>query len=391
MNSFTTMRRRYPLVAATMISALAVAACGSSADATGAGEVDSEALALAQSSVDAARAGTEFTDPPAAGPAPKPGVNVWMINIGLASPGSELWGEGAREAGETLGWNVTVYDGKYEPFRWIEGIQQAVAADADGIVLAAVDCASVKAPLEQAKAAGIAIVGISAADCSDIDEGAPRVFDGDVQYVTGGLKETSKSLGATQADWVTATTDGTGKIIHVTYNESPQNNWQVAGFNEELAAVCPGCEVVKEVDIVTTDLYGSALREKLEQALLQNPDADAIVVPFDDVMTGSGGSAAINAAGRRDINVVATGGSSGAAFQEIREGTGTDALVALSFQWEAWAAMDGLNRILNGEQVANSGLATQLVDEGNAEGIEDYYQPPIDFRAGYRKAWGRGE
>ena len=52
---------------------------------------------------------------------------------------------------------------------------------------------------------------------------------------------------------------------------------------------CPGCEVV-EVEITISD-YGPPLQQKMEQALLQHPDIDAVLVdaavvsPIDDIVT----------------------------------------------------------------------------------------------------------
>src|SRR5207244_3512101 len=73
---------------------------------------------------------------------------------------------------------------------WVDGIRQAIAAKADGIILWAVDCAPVKAPLQDAKKAGIPVVGWEAIDCDQtIDKagqvkasGQPGLFSATITY-----------------------------------------------------------------------------------------------------------------------------------------------------------------------------------------------------------------
>ncbi|MGQ4619405.1 substrate-binding domain-containing protein [Nocardia sp. R7R-8] len=381
------------LAVAAVLSMLVLSGCsqaGSSNLKASESEVNA-GLDQAKANLENLISGANSTPPGAGGPAPVVGKNVWMINIGVQSAGSSRWARGFSEAAELMGWHTTVYDGEYTASKWVEGLQQAAAAGADGIVLAAIDCASVKAPLEQAKKAGIKVVGLSSADCNEVDQGAASLFDGTVQYAVGGLKDFSESLGAAQADWITVATGGEGKIINMTYSESVQNNWQDQGFTAELTKVCPNCEIVKGIDIVTTDLYGTAVREKLEQAFLTRPNANGLVVPFDDVMTTSGGSGAIPASAKNTVKVVATGGASAAAFEQVRSGKGLDAIAGSSFEWESWAAVDSMNRLFAGQPVVSSGQGTLLIEKGhNDESTTGSYNSPIDFRAVYRKAWGRG-
>ncbi|MGQ4599408.1 substrate-binding domain-containing protein [Nocardia sp. R6R-6] len=372
------------------VAMLSVAACGNSDmgnQASAAAGDSSSGLATAEANVKALYGGDTFKQPPATAPRPQPGKKIWVISPGQGSYGGAVWTAEAKEAGKVMGWDVTVYDGQFQTAKWLEGVQQAAAAHADGIILFTEDCPTIKAGLQQAKAAGIKVVGASAADCSDYDPSQPALMDGAVEYSMGGMKEYSEALGKAQADAVTVHTQGKGKIINITYDESLQNKWQNGGFTGELKAVCPGCSIVQTVNIVSADLVGTALRQKIEQALLRHPDATALVAPFDDVMTTSGGAAAVKSSGRSgQIYAISTVGYPDA-ITSIREDTGLDATVGTAVAWDSWALMDNLNRLFNGQPIVNSGSGIQLVERGHGDGSTSGFVPPVDFRAAYTKAW----
>ena len=84
------------------------------------------------------------------------------------------------------------------------------------------------------------------------------------------------------ADYVLANTDDDAKIVFVTeYDLSSPKIASEAGLDQ--LKQCPGCEVV-EVEITIAD-YGPGLQQKMEQALLQHPDTDAVLVGSDAVLS----------------------------------------------------------------------------------------------------------
>ena len=119
-------------------------------------------------------------------------------------------------------------------------------------------------------------IGISASECEK------PLFDHIIEYndmpsVYGDLAGTFPNNQAVYqralADYVLANTDDDAKIVFVTeYDLSSPKIASEAGLDQ--LKQCPDCEVV-EVEITIAD-YGPGLQQKMEQALLQHPDTDAV-------------------------------------------------------------------------------------------------------------------
>lgn len=380
------------LVTAT---AMTMAACGDDKESTSSdtggsttavADGGSSGLELAQSNLDAMFTGGYFSEPPAESPDPQTGKDVWVVTFGANCESCQTWIKNIQEAGKLMQWKTRVYDGKFTPARYVDGVRQAIAAKADGIILVAVDCAAVKAPLEEARAAGIKISAIESADCNDQDPSAEPLFDATVIYNVGdkpgSFTDFQRSLGASQADLLAVNTKGKGKIIGFKNTDAFVSVLEWDGMIAELEKVCPDCEIVDQVDFIIADLAGR-LRQKVEQSILRNPDAEAMVLPFGDALIG-GPSEGIAATGR-DLLVVASAQTASA--MELVQAGKLDAGYALATDWEAWAGVDGLNRLFAGEKAEPSGIGLAMVDKDHNV-REGGYKAPVDFAAAYKKAWG---
>ena len=147
-----------------VLAALALTACGGGEDGGAAEQASSGDVARSERQLQALYEGTY--EEPSGGPVtPPPGKKVWVISTGQTIETAVNAAAAMEAAGQTLGWEVSVFDGKFDSARQISGIEQALADGADGIVLLYVDCAPVKAGLQQARAAGVAVVGIESKDC----------------------------------------------------------------------------------------------------------------------------------------------------------------------------------------------------------------------------------
>jgi ribose transport system substrate-binding protein len=372
--------------------ALFVAACGddddsggtSTADAAGEQAGGDDGVAAAKQTLAALYTGETFKEPPQDSPKPEAGKNVWVIPFGLEAPEGADWSKAAKRAGEVMGWDVTSFDGKFSPDEYLQGIRQAIADKADAIALYVIDCAPVRAGLQQAREAGIKIVAAQGADCDQTKEGSEPLFDGSVDYTQGDFEEWGRALGAAQADWIIAKTDGKAKAIELWETDTFITNAMHEGYVAEMGT-CSGCEIVGTVEFLATD-FGPKLQEKAEQALLKQPDANAVAVPYDGVMT-AGVAPAIKSSGRSDQLFVIAGVGLEANIELIRSGGGQDAGYGVSVRWEGYAAMDAVNRLLNGEEPANSGNGIGMFDAENGLPDSGQWEPPIDFAAGYEKAW----
>ena len=126
------------------------------------------APAFADAVADAKAAVAKYAGPqttwegPTKGPKPDPGKKIVFLSGDEQNDISHLYGVYIKEAGQKLGWDVTVIDGKGSPTSWLAGMNQAIALKPDGIAMFA-DAASLQDPIKAGVAQGIKFVGLHAA------------------------------------------------------------------------------------------------------------------------------------------------------------------------------------------------------------------------------------
>jgi ribose transport system substrate-binding protein len=386
-------RLRTAAVMLALVPAMTAIGCGSSSSggsdtpaASGAtSSTNGEYIAQVKAQVAKYDKGT-YTGPPKTAPKAEPGKNVWLVSAGQAATVASMAIGGANDAAKALGWKPTVYDGKFDPSVWSNGIRQAIADKADGIILYLIDCNLVKGALKQAKDAGVAVVGIESLDCNETNPGEEPLLSGMPEYVEGTYGKWIKEFGRVQALWAIAATGGKAEVLFSKTDEVKGFTLIREGAEEELKK-CAGCKAdyyaFRQADL------GPQLRQKTEQALLKNPKSNVMILPFDSMVT-SGVSAAISSAGRRDMKVVGAEGEA-ANIDMIREGkVGMDAGVGIPTRYEGFAGIDVMLRLFAGEKPVSSGMGLQLFDKDNNLPASGTYQAPMDFETEYKKAWGVG-
>lgn len=355
----------------------------------GAGDGEEEDfLAAAQERMDRWYEGTH-RDMPEESPPPMEGTNLWILSCGQAAEGCAVPSNAAEEAAEAIGWDVTVFDGKLNPAEYSNGVNQAVAAGADAIVLNVVDCQYAAQALRDARAAGVKIYGLHSLDCDDPAVRGEATFDAELYYGEEfpNYRELVIAFGGTKADWIIVKTEGQAKTIQFNQDELLVVKYIGDGFEETMKS-CTTCEIVQSVEFVLADL-GPPLQQKAQQALLQQPDANSIMVPYDSAMT-LGISSAIEESGRKDDLWVMGGEGFVSNIQNARDNKGQDAGTGYGFEWEGWAVVDGVNRLLHGEEQVDCGCGFAVWDQEHnfpeEEGVA--FQVPVDFRSHYRAIWG---
>lgn len=320
---------------------------------------------------------------------PKKGQKVWIISPGMIGESSSIPVKAAKEAGEAAGWKMHIFDGKLDPSSFSAGIRQAIAAKADGIIVDGIDCAAIKQALQEAKAANVKTVGFFNYDCDDPNlGGGERMFDGMVNFGSqlGDYATLTRNFGAVKADWIIHKTGGKAKLIQFKEDEFLVLKYIREGFEAEFAK-CKSCEIVETVDFTLAD-YGPKLQQKAQAALLKNPEANAVHVPYDTPMH-FGVSSALTESGRNDQLAVIAGEGFPSNIQLIRDNKGQDAANAFPSEWTGWAAVDALNSVFHGQAPRDGGMGLKLVDrEHNLPPEGKGYVPSVDFRSAYKKAWG---
>lgn len=380
------------LAIAAMVSL--VAACGESTSGD-VGTTAPDVVAEAQAALAKNREGTDRALP-ASAPKPQAGKNVWVISCTQAAEGCSQPATGAKEAGESIGWKMTVFDGKGSPDVFAEGIRSAIADNADAIILDAIDCVTVKSALQEAREAGVKIYGIFSMDCDDPFVGGEPLFDAQLTY-EGGMNLGEYFEGPfirSLADYVIAETDGEAQIIEFTQDDALISKHLNKGFEDRIKD-CSGCTIVAKVPITFSDLISGRLQTKAEAALTRYPQANVLYGLYDSALI-LGISQAVVASGRNDDLLVPGGEGLSPNIGFVRDNKGQDAIIGSPANWLGWAAVDGVNRLLQGEEQVDAGIGFQTLDrEGPLPEQTTYYDgnvdaegnPKVDYQAHYKKIW----
>ncbi len=370
-----------------LMMAVTVTACTSSKPSSRAAEpsVNAGYLATAGKQLTALYKGT-YTKPTGPKVDSKRGENVWVISPGESTEAAHNLSSAVQQAGRSLGWNVTIFDGKDSPTTYVPGIQQALAAKADAIIVSYIDCAGIRTGLQEAKQANVPVVAVESSDCNQVSKDGPQLFNWVVTYGDNNepFRQWTQDWGRAQGTWLIAKTNGRANVVLSVETDLTTTDLTGTALKEQLHQ-CAGC-TVHWLPFVSADL-GTALSQKISQALLQYPDVNSFIAAYDAVLT-LGGATALKASGRHLYVVGGEGSAPG--IQLIREGQ-TEACSGIPTAWEGYAAVDAVTRNLAHQDPAEarSGIGLQVCDaQHNLPPAGQPYQPPVDFRAAYHQMWG---
>lgn len=374
--------RAYGVIAATIGVVVIVSGCTTiSPTSQIATDLTAEQQEILQSGYD----GEALQQPTAEGPSAQRGKRVWAVSCGEAYQACSLMSASFAEAGQQLGWDVNVVDGKADPSVATGLIRQAVAAGADGIAVFSFDCPGVKSGLEAARAADVPVVQFTSVDCDDEAFGS-----GESLYTAGlnvmgstDIKDYYLKWGAARADYVAALMGGEGKLLEIANTDQRTQQYANQGFEEQFEKACPGCEL-----ITVPFTFAQVPREataRWNSALMQNPDATAVATGIDSLM-GLGLQSALKQANFSGI----VAGGEGLNLDLVRDGI-QDTETAIPYALASWGLANTLNRIFAGEDpssLPNEGGGWQFIDaDHNLPAVGQPWEPPFDFRAIYTSMW----
>jgi ribose transport system substrate-binding protein len=355
---------------AVLAAGLTLAACGGSEGGSGAPAAGGASATVTDAVSSAMAPVKEFAAAGEAVQAPG-GKRIAAITCSSQGYGCVQGGIGVQEAAKTLGWNVTVADGKGDPATWNSAIQQAVTAKADGIVLLAVDPHLVTGALAKAKAAGVPVVS------TFIPKLGAATVDG---YASTDHAQGGKIL----ADWIIKDSGGKAQVLMLEEKAFPELVKRNAALLAELKAACPGCSVADTVEF-NIGTMAQQLAGAVTSALQRHPDVTYVVAPFDSsgIFAGQGIRQA-GATGRVKM-VGAEGDPNG--IEGVQNG-GQAVDLATVPPWGGWAAVDLLVRHMAGAPVESAELPQRLFDKSNVPSGKGW-TGDVDYKAAYRELWGR--
>ena len=377
-------RRIRAVVALALAVALVTAGCGSEPDggeAAGADPTTTEAEAALSAAYEGATG-----EPPTTPSTPKTGVNLWVVSCGEQVPSCAKPVAAAKTAAESVGWKATVCDGRLNPDGWGTCVRRAVSAKANVVIPIGIDCVSIQQPFQEARAAGVTVVGGGGADCDAV--GGPKLWGSErLQLPDVGIKEYWGLTGKMAADYLIGTSNGTAQVLELKFTDPLWGPWLSEGFEKELAT-CKGCKIVKTLEMANNDFVSNTAATKFATAIQQATTADSIYVPVGGWMP-TGFAQAVVASGRAGQLDVVTGFGDEANFDLIRSEGGQTAALGYATAWGAYGSVDTAIRLLNGEAPQVQGDGFQMVDAShNLPAAGEDYDGGVDYVAAYRKLWG---
>jgi ribose transport system substrate-binding protein len=308
---------------------------------------------------------------------------IVYVSTDQRNGGARGVGVGIEEAAKVIGWDVRAIDGQGSVDARAEGIAQAIALKADGLVLDAIDAAEQAAAIEQAEKAGIKVVGWHSGP-----EPGPMSKYGLFTNITTDPLQVAKAA----ADYAVADSDGKAGAIIFT-----DSAYAIAiAKSNEMAAVIKACKTCTVLSVQDTPLADAANRmPQLTTSLLQRYGAKwTYALSVNDLtfdfMAPSLQSAGI--AGDGPPHAISAGDGSEPAFQRIRSGEYQAATVAEPLRLHGWQEVDELNRAFAGAKPSDYVAPPHLFIKANVDkdgGPDNIFDPQNGYRDIYRKIWGK--
>jgi len=279
-----------------------------------------------------------------------------------------------KTAGALVGLEVKEWENQGQPAQWVQGMELATREKYAIIdLISGIDPGTIEPQVKAAKDAGVKVMTSHFYDPSF----KPN------QYVSSSLTIGFGQIGKILADWSTVATDGKANIAIVVSNEVPPTIPLVANFKSELAAVCPQCKIVQEINVGVTE-WGTKIQPAVQAAVQANPEIN-VVIPIYDSMSQFV-VPALRLAGKTGAVKVATFNGTPFVLDFIQQGA-VDMDIGESLDWIAYATVDGHLRDACGLKSPTAlNVPFYIFDKSNAKEAGT----PAKFDTGYGDAYKSG-
>ena len=314
---------------------------------------------------------------PETSPKPIKGKRIAVVSCCQAAEGAARPVRAMIEAGKAIGWTVDVFDGKGDPQEQNKAVNAAVDSKFDGIALVFVDTPTVA-------------------------EGVNRAVDAKIPIITlGAIKNTPESVPDVSPDYLK---EGEAIDNYMIWHSNAKVNalmlkntdLYVVKFGEFKGAYdvltnpaqCKDCKVdVKEFTLANLDSQPAAIASAAVQA---DPKKNWVNC-FDFCVSRAARTLIASGLGS---NVKGAGyDCDGENLHMIRDGAILAVSVCDPREWVAYAVVDNLNRMMQGQPLAKATFPAFLVDKSNVdqlteEEVKSGWQGGYEFRKKYRQLWG---
>jgi len=377
-----THTRGFPAIIATLVLALAFAACGSDdnssdSSASGGGATSSgggEGVATAQERLKPFEATpTEITIKEPLKGAPPAGKTIVML--GTNDPNNQKLQKSLKNLAAMAKWNYAVvsYD-PANPATFNAAIDTAITKKANYIAEAGIPLTAAMIKKAQDAGAKWVLTSVHPVEVKD-----PIIVDANAY-------ENDEQMGKVLADFFVSDSKGKGNVVIEHVPAYPILDGFTDGFQAEVKELCPDCKV-KIQEITIPDLTAGKVPSVMVSALRSNPDAN--YVAFDVGPFAAGIDAALASAGLSQKVKVIGEAADEAGIAALKSGKHT-AWTGFDPVYSTYVMMDAMFRDSLGMPIdaEASGLqTTQILTKDNVGDISTWSEPK-DALAQFKKLWG---
>jgi len=378
-----THTRGFPALIATLVLALAVAACGSDSSSSGSsnasgGSTSSGGGAGVTKATDQLKqfqaAPTEITIKGALKGAPPAGKSIVML--GTNDPNNQKLQKSLKNLAAMAKWNYDVvsYD-PANPATFNAAIDTAITKKANYIAEAGIPLTPAMIKKVQDAGAKWVLTSVHPVEVKD-----PIIVDANA-YANDAL------MGKVLADFFVSDSKGKGNVVIEHVPAYPILDGFTDGFQAEVKELCPDCKV-KIQEITIPDLTAGKVPSVMVSALRSNPDAN--YVAFDVGPFAAGIDAALASAGLSQKVKVIGEAADEAGIAALKSGKHT-AWTGFDPVYSTYVMMDAMFRDSLGmpiDQKASALQTTQILTKDNVGSVGDTWGEPKDALDQFKKLWG---
>jgi ribose transport system substrate-binding protein len=376
-------QRLMPFVALLSLTVAFVSVGGGSATSSQNSSKLSSAVTAAQNEAQQGLSAPSAWSGPTSGPKPQPGKRIAIISCAQLTEGCNRPSRAAVDAARKIGWSATIFDGQGDTGKQLAAINAAVDSKYDAIILMIVDPIQVNEGIQRAISAHIPVVTLAEPPYTD----ARKSLLSTVPDVSHDWLKTGQLIG----DYMIWKSGGHIDALLLNDPEVVVVNYgQFKGTHDKLtdSNACPDCKVtVENFTIATLNTQPPALAA----AAVQRDPKINWVWCYDFCMANV--STDLIARGLQGQIMGAGFDCNAQNLQLIRDGKVQSVCIADPRDWEAWAAVDTANRLMQGQAAVAQSIPVRLFDKTNLNDLtptdlKEGWQGGIDYQSHYLKIWG---
>lgn len=284
------------------------------------------------------------------------GKRVVYISIDDGIPVLNYWSTVLTQLLEdTAGVEMEIIDAKGSVDEANRGFQQAIATNADIVMLQAFYTDIFANQIAEAQAAGLKVItGNSGSMTRGLSGGQDVEISFDYELV-----------GRLIGQWFVIDSGGEGNALIISSDDVPASEPQWQATQSEIAELCPACTVT--VEDVQIPQWGASIPTLFQATINNNPDIGYLLPIYDGQALGGLGS--IRQAGVADSVKVGTFNASPGIVELLNDDTSGLAMdVGGDNTWWAYAAADSVFRALQGaEPIENYNIGIRVFDQSNKD------------------------